>query len=79
MRSMIFAFGTGFPVFLSTTKPETRLLPRQSSDAMSAAATSIAIAKIEIVFFTRVPPVVEFLSKEMPAGEIPQRASERRV
>src|SRR5713226_4707719 len=51
MRSLSFAPATGFPVFLSTTLPDSRLSPRQSSAAMRAVPTSIAAAMIEIVFF----------------------------
>src|SRR5436309_208860 len=79
MRNITFAFGTGLPLFLSTTYPERRLLPRQSSDAMTAQAASIAIAKIVIDFFTRVLLWSSSSTKEMPAGEIPQRASEPRT
>src|SRR5262249_27940172 len=53
MRRLSLAPLTGAPVFLSTTLPVRRLLPRQSSEAAAAAATSISIAAamIAIVFF----------------------------
>ena len=46
---------------------------------MTAQAASIAIAKIVIDFFTRVLLWSSSSTKEMPAGEIPQRASEPRT
>src|SRR5438093_8233498 len=50
LRKLSFAPLTGAPVFLSTTDPDRRLLPRQSSAANAAAAMKIA-AMIVSVFF----------------------------
>ena len=51
IRSLTVAPLTGAPVFLSTTTPESRLLPRQSSDAASEAATSRSRATGVSAFF----------------------------
>src|SRR2546423_7922575 len=79
LRSAIFAFGTGFPVVLSTTRPARRLLPRQSSPANSVAARQRTAAASANVFFKinllRFGTVRSCrLSKKKPPGEIPPAA-----
>src|SRR6059036_1484838 len=73
LRKLSFAPLTGAPVFLSTTEPDRRLLPRQSSAPNAAAAMKIAAMIVSVFFKLNLPG--EFLpEKELPAGDIPQRA-----